>query len=104
MKANEFVRQFGISTAKDVLDNADVYKAACFAMITEPRIDNTELKRLVESHELVESKGGLIKAKEILADNPVWCSGSKRYSSPLERAIADVESCTEAGRRLEVNQ
>lgn len=57
-----------------------------------------QLKQLVESHELVESKGGLTKAKEVLADNPVWCFGSKRYSSPLEKAIADVESCMESGK------
>lgn len=98
MKANEFVKKYGWGESIAFLsldsDVEIVYTASFF----------DDLKRLVESHELVESKGGLIKAKEILADNPVWCSGSKRYSSPLERAIADVESCTEAGKRLEVNQ
>ena len=85
MKANEFFKAMGIKSVKQFLENDNIR--------TKEMHDN--LKRLIKSHELVESKGGLIKAKEILADNPVWCSGSKRYSSPLERAIADVESCME---------
>ena len=84
MKANEFVKKHGLEYAKHIAYEDSVILVD---------LDYSDLKRLVESHELVESKGGLIKAKEILADNPVWCSGSKRYSSPLERAIADVESC-----------
>ncbi|WP_191112831.1 hypothetical protein [Acinetobacter lwoffii] len=94
MKANEFVKLRGISYCKNLLIKADGC-AAIQAREDNSRVSVDDLKRLVESHELVESKGGLIKAKEILADNPVWCSGSKRYSSPLERAIADVESCME---------
>jgi len=82
LKANEFFKKVGIDAVRS-------YVATYEDTLTD------DLKRLVESHELVESKGGLIKAKEILADNPVWCSGSKRHSSPLEQAIADVESCTE---------
>ena len=104
MKANEFVKKFGVHIADHCLNDCASPDDRWFiyhgALIDGEDFD--DLKRLVESHELVESKGGLIKAKEILADNPVWCSGSKRYSSPLERAIADVESCTEAGKRLEV--
>ncbi len=89
MKANEFVKEFGLEYAKHILNEDSVILVD---------LDYTHLKRLVESHELVGSKGGLTKAKEVLADNPVWCFGSKRYSSPLEEAIADVESC------MEVNQ
>lgn len=81
MKANEFVREFGISTAKDVLDNADVSKAACFAMITEPRIDYTELKRLVDSHELIRKLDfwgridkGLMKASMTIDNNTLHAS------------------------------
>ena len=65
----------------------------CEKSYREGEVNLLLLKRLVASHELVESKGGLTKAKEVLVDNPVWCFGSKRYSSPLEKAIADVESC-----------
>lgn len=84
MKANEFIKKYGWEYSKHILNEDSVILVD---------LDYENLKRLVESHELVESKGGLTKAKEILADNPVWCFGSKRYSSPLERAIADVESC-----------
>ncbi len=92
MKANEFVKLRGISYCKELLIKADGC-VAIQAREDNARVSIDELKRLVESHELVESKGGITKAKEILADNPVWCFGSKRYSSPLERAIFDVESC-----------
>jgi len=107
MKANEFVKKFGWDEAKElIVKHEKCYMPDVFDMWSDElqdfvlatkhaSFDMIDLKRLVESHELVESKGGLIKAKEILADNPVWCSGSKRYSSPLERAIADVESCME---------
>lgn len=62
-------------------------------------ISYVDVKRLVGSHELVESKGGLAKCKEVLArDNFTWCSGSRVYTNPLEIAVADVESC----KRLEV--
>lgn len=96
MKANDFIKKFGLDLAKlDVrafesgfIKREDIVEHYGFDILDD-------LKRLVESHELVESKGGLAKAKEILADNPVWCFGSKRYSSPLEKAIADVESCVE---------
>lgn len=53
-----------------------------------------QLKQLVESHELVEKLGGLNKAKNYVPDN--------YKSERLKQAIADVESYTEAGKRLEV--
>lgn len=111
MKASEFVKEHGLVKAIEVVKNKPPMNSSRYrardnkysaTISTGESVSTIELKRIIESHELVESKGGLIKAKEILADNLVWCSGSKRYSSPLERAIADVESCTEAGRRLEV--
>lgn len=91
MRANEFVKKYGLDEAKRLLQRADGCKRISVSGVYCFEYD--ELKRLIESHELVESKGGLTKAKEVLADNPVWCFGSKRYSSPLEKAIADVESC-----------
>ena len=44
-----------------------------------------QLKRLVESHELVENWGGLADAKFALQ--------LVRYPERLKQAIADVESC-----------
>ena len=46
-----------------------------------------QLKRLVESHELVENWGGLADAKFALQ--------LVRYPERLKQAIADVESCME---------
>lgn len=79
MKANEFVKKFGLDLAKreyivehygfDILD---------------------DLKRLVESHELVEAYGGLDKAK--LRCYPAKHLTMQSYYA-LRNAIADVESC-----------
>ena len=56
-----------------------------------------DLKRLVESHELVSDYYGLARAKEHAESN---------YTAPeikdaLKQAIADVESCLEADKKLE---
>ena len=74
MKANEFVKKVGIEAVKS-------YIAAYKDHLTD------ELKRLVESHELVEKLGGLDEAKIYVPD------GYK--SERLKQAIADVESCME---------
>ena len=50
-----------------------------------------DLKRLVESHELVEKHGGLIGAKEYLKGNFIQYHMSA-YAR-LKQAILDVESC-----------
>ena len=81
MKANEFVKKFGWYEAKAFLSFDSeveiVYTASFF----------DDLKRLVESHELVENWGGLDDAKFALQ--------LVRYPKRLEQAIADVESCME---------
>lgn len=101
MKANEFVKNKGPKTAKLIVDcwidypETDVYlpdmMEYTFIAIepTEncPFVSLNDLKRLVESHELVASWGGLADAKVA-----VKVSRHKKY---LKRAIADVESCME---------
>lgn len=52
-----------------------------------------QLKRLIESWELVEKLGGINKAKDYVPD------GYK--SEQLKQAIADVESCLETDKKLE---
>jgi|GEM_PF-2170665 len=52
-----------------------------------------DLKRLIESWELVEKLGGINKAKDYVLD------GYK--SVQLKQAIADVESCLEVEKKLE---
>lgn len=75
MKVNEFIKDKGIDEAKRHLE--------CYGWRNTPFI--IKLKRLVESHELVEKLGGLDEAKIYVPD------GYK--SERLKQAIADVESC-----------
>ena len=89
MRANEFVKKFGVHIADHCLNDCASPDDRWFihhgALIDGEDFD--DLKRLVESHELVASWGGLADAKVA-----VKVSRHKKY---LKRAIADVESCME---------
>ena len=89
MRANEFVKKFG-------------YKHNAVNLKYLPLNQHAELERLVESHELVESFGGLKMAKESLKNLPSEYqsytmtrddTGATTQSFKLKQAIADVESC-----------
>lgn len=85
MKANELVKKLGWNTAKEALTMAcDKLKHVNYK---NHAVLISDLKRLVESHELVESIGGLEFAK-----NFIKITGST-IDSTLEKAITDVESC-----------
>ena len=104
MKANEFVKKFGLKLAqRDIaaLDSGFIKHDDFSEHYGFDILD--DLKRLVESHELVSNFGGLKRAKRILKkaytsfntmisvvwnDKPFQCNIQK-----LENAIADVESC-----------
>lgn len=125
MKANEFVKKLGVEVAKKVLSgspsNAQSYQDGYYFRTSpeflfhngfhhwEMTTNNgkwfkdkgfspiliDDLKRLVESHDLVESLGGLEKAKELLVE---VANRDHRYAQyfekpALEKAIADVEAC-----------
>ena len=78
MKANEYIKKYGTDCAKEILKhNQDLVNVGFFI----------NLKRLVESYELVENWGGLDDAKFALQ--------LVRYPERLKQAIADVESCME---------
>ncbi|TQR66828.1 hypothetical protein [Acinetobacter sp. RF14B] len=81
MKANEFVKKFGWFATTRLVNGIDTTNDPHFSILLN------DLKRLVESHELVERLGGLKKAKEYVPDN--------YKSEQLKQAIADVESCME---------
>lgn len=96
MTANEFVKMYGIEAAKDLWCGAfDLYNnnlqilngMVCSFSGNQFLFELIDIKRLVESHELVASWGGLADAKVA-----VKVSRHKKY---LKRAIADVESCME---------
>ena len=106
MKANEFVKKFGLGTVKWIL--GDRKFAAPRTIHLEPHeIEFTpgDLKRLVESHELVEKCGGIESLKSWLnyekrkIDLSVYVHCNKPpvllNIETAEKAIADVESCME---------
>ena len=93
MKANEFFKKVGIDAVRS-------YVAAYEDALTG------DLKRIVESHELVAIHG-FEKSKEIVANAPSddhfysWTLGDSGVRDKtvnigaLRKAIADVESCLE---------
>ena len=100
MKANEFVKKHGLNKAKVLLSTqgktianlkseytAEQLKEYQGYIVSDDLMSLVELKRLVESHELVENWGGLDDAKFALQ--------LVRYPERLKQAIADVESCME---------
>lgn len=78
MKANEFFKAMGLKAVKQFLENDNI----------RTKEMNDELKRLVESHGLVESKGGLDAAKNIVKSQHNLYTDMR-----LIQVIADVESC-----------
>ncbi len=90
MNATEFVREFGWERAK-----REVALIGTIAVITGDRNWLSDLKRLVESHEIVEKLGGLEYAKyalERMALDVIDGGCDDQYKS-LKQAIADVEAC-----------
>ena len=107
MKANEFVKSYGLNSFKAAMA-CPQFARHKYAIIYSDEIDFSnepvekhadymfkafEIKRLVESHELVEKHGGLISAKEYLKGNFIQYHMSA-YAR-LKQAIADVEACKE---------
>lgn len=108
MKANEFVKKHGWNSLliAKTLPKFNRYKYVIFyadeidfsnefhAGRKSYMFEVVEVKRLVESHELVESCGGLEYAKKELQRQSIlrWI---KPETERLRVAIADVESCME---------
>ena len=81
MEVNEFLRDNGIVKCSRIVED-----------LIEQGVDSDftkDLKRLVESHELVEQYNGLFEAKELIRVSPKLTSELRG----LVAAIADVESC-----------
>ena len=81
MKANEFFKKVGIEAVRS-------YVAAYEDALTG------DLKRLVESHELVDVEGGIDQVKDTFSF--AFKHGADElteYGKRLKQAIADVESC-----------
>lgn len=102
MKANEFVEKFGLDSFKAAM-LCPQFKRYNYAILYSDEVDfsneliekhldymfkTSEIERLVESHELAESKGGLDAAKNIVKSQHNLYTDMR-----LVQAIADVESC-----------
>lgn len=85
MKANEFVLEHGWDAAKKMVEN-NKHTGRTLSP------SELELKRLVESHELVQCYGGYDLAKNVMQITPLRKS-SYDLIEKLKQAIADVESC-----------
>ena len=98
MRANEFVKKFGWGWAKDVVNNQPKTDAQIFNPYNQKYSSSYNikkgvsvawLKRIVESHELVNDYYGLARAKEHAESNYT----ALELKAALKQAIADVESC-----------
>ena len=91
MKANEFVKKFGVHIADHCLNDCASPDDRWFihhgALIDGEDFD--DLKRLVEAHDLVMEHGSIERAKKY-ADSPYTAPEIKAV---LDKAISDVESC-----------
>ena len=91
MKANEFVKKFGWNDARVCILNCacpeDRWLMRHGNLLSDQDFD--DLKRLVESHELIEQYNGLFEAKELIRVSPKMTSELREVAA----AIADVESC-----------
>lgn len=99
MKAETFVKTHGLSHAKQVLSNADSgankyvidFNWYAAGIVTDDYVLLSELKRLIESHEIIQKDFESVE----MADYEHMISGC--YSDPywirVKQAIADVEAC-----------
>ncbi|ENX07681.1 hypothetical protein [Acinetobacter variabilis] len=105
MKANEFVKKHGIPLAEMIINDSpswaksyflgvEEYEGSDFSQSYEDCISLNCLKRLVESHELVESYGGLDGAKRFI-ERDQEAEIDDYVTEKIKKAIADVESCME---------
>lgn len=100
MKANEFVKKFGWDLVKrDIacLESGFITKSDFMEHYGFEILD--DLKRLVESWELVESYGGIDSLNDLfivhgMSHARVMKVGGLTYADAMQ-AIADVESCND---------
>lgn len=110
MKANEFFKKHGWEAATNAVNSTSEKETAFFETknieetkgvngttvsldVKVYRVSYLDVKKLIESHELVENLGGLNEAKGEFFE--IVHSGYYVEVSPsaLIKAIADVESC-----------
>ncbi|WP_410548957.1 hypothetical protein [Acinetobacter seifertii] len=100
MKATQFIKDHGLEKAREVVDGApewatvldtdvnDYYRSS---VVTHKDVDLKELKRLVESVDLVNKVGGIENAKTF-DEKCIYCVEHFTNLERLKQAIADYES------------
>lgn len=86
MKEIEFVKRFGWGDAREYLDGAKFWEIDRTPII----IDTVELKRIIESHDYIESLGGYQFVKDNL---PFGYFGDGDYKDLIQKCLEGVESC-----------
>ena len=92
MKANEFVKKFGSKSAKYWIDHFNNVNTLPDEFINTEFLG--DLKRIVESHRLIEVEGGIDQVKDTFSF--AYKHGADElteYGKRLKQAILDVESC-----------
>lgn len=87
MKATEFVKRRGVSDARRILKDSE--GCASVKLYGKYEFSTDDLKRLVESHMIIELIGGIEKA----IDTVINLEAYDRPMPRLAQAIADVEAC-----------
>ena len=95
VKANEYVKLVGWEYAK--LNASSCSHQYYFLHNCYAEVCVSELRLLVESYDLVQEYGGVLKAKDFISVYGIDQLSKKIYSPMfrLKQAIADVESCNE---------
>ncbi|MFJ1518485.1 hypothetical protein ACG59Z_01095 [Acinetobacter sp. ABJ_C1_1] len=85
MKPEQFIREFGVEKAREVVEGSPNYnyQRIYFAFTNGTKVDVNDLKRLVESLERINKCGGLYGFK-------TYCNGD--YSEEDSQAIRDYKS------------
>lgn len=92
MKANEFVKKFGSKSAKYWIDHFNNVNTLPDEFINTEFLG--DLKRIVESHELVDVEGGIDQVKDTFSFAFKYGADElTEYGKRLKQAIFDVESC-----------
>ena len=88
MKANEFVKKHGLDEVKKILQCAPDF--ALSILDDGDETDLCDLKRLIDSHEIVDQYGGLVVIKECV-DKTIFPLSDR--IARMKQAISDVEAC-----------
>lgn len=92
MKANEYIKENGLAEARKLLEMGRGF----VKLSDDGGFHTDDLKRLVESHELIKKFHGVEKAKyelKLIEEGSIFRCCVAITAEMLRQAIADVEAC-----------